>query len=374
MPKEGALQGSCAQELASLAILFLRVFSNLFVECKFLSRKSWPLAGIEILPRALKCIVGACFSSRLAAWVFAPRFRVLEAAAVWKWFNNLERKLDKRKMLRINIDETSLALAPSQPRGNVFSRSRVGPKLHLRARRTCFTHIACVCDRSFLQPLLPQWIVMNEKCCSLAMFELLQAAAPPNIKFVRQKSAWNNAGLCAEYIKALRIALEPHQDDLQVCLLWDACKLHNSRIVLSACRDARFWVVSIPPPTTSKLQILDTHVFAPYKRELAEELQSLRLQKMFDAPELLDYFDCVAKAMRRVFQGSCWSRAFDDNGFGHSQSCLSKRVAQLQMPSMGQEVCSALALADIRLCLARRSAVHLDLLLPFPLVSVRSAL
>ena len=359
--------------LALFAILFLRVFNNLFAECIFSTRKPRPRAGIEILACALKCIVGACFSFCVAAWVFVPRFCVLEAAAVWKWFNNLERKLDKRKMLRINIDETSLALAPRQPRGNVFGRSRVGPKLHLRARRTCFTHIACVCDRSSLQPFLPQWIVMNEKCCSLAMFARLQAAAPPNIQFVRQKSAWNNAGLCAEYVKALRAALEPHLDDLQVCLLWDACKVHNSRIVLSACRGARFWIVSIPPPTTSKLQILDTHVFAPFKRELAEELQSLRLQKAFDDPELLDYFDCVAKAMRRVFQGSCWSRAFDDNGFGDSQSCVSKRVAPLQPARTGQEVCSPLALADIRLCFARRSAVHLDLLLPFPLVSVRAA-
>ena len=171
---------------------------------------------------------------------------------MWTWYNHLESKQGSTGILRISVDETSLPLMPTARRGNVFQHSKVARKITLAAKRTCFTHIACVCDDSEVQPLLPQFFVMNKRACNLRQWEELRASAPPHIVYIRQNSGWSNVDLCAQCVAALRAALEPILSTRQVILLWDAAAIHNSRVVLEACRDARFWVVSVPPSVTSK--------------------------------------------------------------------------------------------------------------------------
>ena len=290
---------------------------------------------------------------------------------MWTWFNHLESKLGSNGILRVSVDETSLPLMPKCRRGNVFEQSRVARKITLAAKRTCFTHIACVCDDSEVQPRLPQFFVMNDRVCTLRRWEELCASAPPHVSYIRQKSGWSNSELCAQYVVALRIALEPILLTRRVVLLWDAATIHNSRAVLEACRDARFWVVSIPPSVTSRLQVLDTHVFAKYKAEVWHELQKQRLRNKFESPDVVVYFECVADAMRKVFQGTSWGKAFDENGFGAAQQCISRRIVDM----LGDSVVStslALSRNDVKLCFSRRSRVHWDLLLPFPLAAVVS--
>ena len=114
--------------------------------------------------------------------------------------------------------------------------------------------------------------------------------------------------------------------------------------------------------------MLDTHVFAKYKLDVWHELQKLRLCKTFESPNIVDYFGCVTRAMRKALQGTSWSKAFDENGFGAAQTRISKRIAGM----MGGSVASTsvtLSRDDVKLCFSRRSRVHWDLLLPFPLVA-----
>ena len=267
------------------------------------------------------------------------------------------------------MDETSLCLVPRQPRGNVFAKSSVSRKASLASRRTCFTHVACVVDEPEIQLIVPQFIIMNERVCRASEFEKLRSALPANFTLLRKKSAWSNSDICSQYVVALRSALEPFVGTHCVCLLWDAAKIHASRKVLSTCRDAGLNVISIPPPTTSKLQVLDTHVFSKYKSQLAEELQCEQLRTNVPVPAIGQFFGCVVRAVGKVFERTTWARAFDDNGFGRRQNAVSRRVRAAL--GGGFPIASHdLSREDVKLCFPKRAHVHWDLLLPFPLIKV----
>ena len=296
-------------------------------------------------------------------------FSVLEAAAVWKWFNAVESHAACKQVLRISVDETSLSLLPKQRRGHVFGKSRCYRKASLSTRRTCFTHLACVVDDPAIQKVIPQFVILNERTCSASQLVAIERALPENFTAVRQKSAWNNNVVCAQFITALGKALAPYLGSHHLVLIWDAAKIHSSRQALGACRDAGLHVISVPPPTTSKLQVLDTHVFSSYKQYLAEELQCVHMAGT-TAPDVEVFFKCVGKAVKNTFEQVAWGKAFDDNGFGQGQRHISKRVRE----ALGQStvVSGSLCRSDVELCFPRKVRIHWDLLLPFPLIHVRS--
>ena len=99
--------------------------------------------------------------------------------------------------LRLNLDETSVCLFQGDAKGHVFANKRQYPDGFVQRaprakRRCCLTHVGLICDRPDLQPLLPQVIIGNERTFPKASFAALQAACPPNVVLVRQKSAWND--------------------------------------------------------------------------------------------------------------------------------------------------------------------------------------
>ena len=58
----------------------------------------------------------------------------------------------------------------------------------------------------------------------------------------------------------------------QVALIFDAATIHIHDSVLRACKAVGFWVVIVPPKTTSVLQPLDVDAFAMYKGCLSRAL------------------------------------------------------------------------------------------------------
>ena len=99
------------------------------------------------------------------AWVSVVR----KASAARQWWNFCRSKVAHGKtVLRINLDETSACVFQGDVKGNVFvsnKRSRDEPmqKISQGRRRCHFTHVGLICDRTDLQPLLPQVIVGNER-------------------------------------------------------------------------------------------------------------------------------------------------------------------------------------------------------------------
>ena len=131
-----------------------------------------------------------------------PRFWYMfvaraQANAFWQWWNFAESRAPAgRTPLRINVDETSVCLVLGVARGNIFFRKRRSPpteepvqRAKRSKRRTCLTHVAFVCDRTDLQPLLPQVLIGNCATFLQRDWAALTAACPANVHLIRQKGA-----------------------------------------------------------------------------------------------------------------------------------------------------------------------------------------
>ena len=259
-------------------------------------------------------------------------FLNLQAFAAWQWWNYCSAQVPAGKtILRINMDETSICLFQGDGKGTVFvdkKRRREEPVQMVPRfkRRCCLTHVAFICDRPDLQPLLPQIIIGNFATFHAADFAMLQSRCPPNVTLVRQKSAWNNDRLCAYIVRRLALALRAHINELQPVLLLDAVRLHTTTAVLAACNGARIWPVLVPARMTWLLQPLDTHAFQTYKAHLRARYQSARADLGAGDLSTSQFLECICAAIRHVLQGTRWDSAFDQDGFGNTQTQLSSFV------------------------------------------------
>lgn len=268
-----------------------------------------------------------------------------------------------KKLLRVNLDETSICLFQGGRAGAVFcskKRYRREPveSASLKKRRTCMTHVALICDDPSLQPVLPQFLLGNEATLPAPQLAALRAACPSNVHIVRQRSAWNDKFVCARVVRTLRAALDPHIADLQPVLLLDTAKIHYTQGVLAACRRAGIWVVMVPPKLTWLLQPLDTNAFYLFKVALKQAYLRARASTADGQTTIADFIPCVCDAIRKVLQGHRWSIAFDGDGFGKRQTQLSSRVIDELQLDGAVEICSARPTLDqLRLCFPRRARI-----------------
>ena len=258
---------------------------------------------------------------------------------MWQWFNFLKEQVPGGKaVLRINMDETSVCLFQGSSKGTVVVRKRkirdqahhgaAAPlepvqKVSRSTRRTCMTHVAFVCDRPDIQPLLPQVVIGNEHTFPAAAFAGLVGSAPKNVHLVRQKSAWNNSALFVLIIKALAGVLAPYLGELQPVFLMDACKVHSTQAVLQACWAGKLWPIFVPARLTWLLQPCDTHAFLRCKEVLKAEYQKARARTADGQLNIGQFLDALYFTVRSTLQGRRWALAFDEDGFGHGQSSLS---------------------------------------------------
>ena len=290
-----------------------------------------------------------------------------KANAVWRWWNYLE-SITTLPLLRVNMDETAICLNQGGGLGNVFARKRplqelVDP-IPAAKRRSYMSHVAFICDRAELQQYMPQVFVGNFATFLQRDMAALLAASLPNVTLIRQKSAWNNAYLCARIVRILRDALAPHAAGLRIVLLLDASKVHLSPPVLSAIRRALIWPVFVPASLTWLLQPLDTHAFSLFKHVLRIEYQRMRGVRAGGRLSMVDFLHCVQEAVRRVLNGRVWGPAFDGDGYGRRQAQLSLRVvAQVGADALDIPT-SRPSDEQIRLCLPRGSRVPVASLLP----------
>ena len=250
---------------------------------------------------------------------------------MWQLWNYVEAAAppDKR-ILRINLDETSVCLHQQSPRGTLCVSRKVANGLSRnvpRAHRRCyFSVVAIICDDVDVQRVLPQFLIGS--CSTLKQGDVkeLRSVVSPNLRIVRQKSAWNDQRLMVEILRDVRACLAPFMGAFQPVFTWDAARQHTTPLVFSTARRCGMWPLTIPSKLTWLLQPLDTHAFAGFKRKLSELDQS-------QCTELLGCEVGVRALVRRVsivvnseILESSWARAFDSNGLGHLQSRVSDRV------------------------------------------------
>ena len=268
-------------------------------------------------------------------------------------------------VLRVNLDETAVCLYPGRAQGAVFvSRKRQregGQRIATWKRRCCLTHVAVVCDRAELQAQMPQFIIGNERTFLVRDLGALRRACPPNVTLVRQKSAWNNAEVTAQIVRALAAvahSLEARLGKVQVVLVLDAARIHYAPAALRACRASGVWLVVVPAKMTWLLQPLDTHAFALYKAWLKQAYQRARMTSSSASGDLhmSEFLPCVYGAIRHVLQGRRWDFAFERDGLGARQAQLGIRVRQRLALQGGVDVSTERPTDDqVRACLPRRA-------------------
>ena len=277
-----------------------------------------------------------------------------EAFACWQFFNYAEAEAGRRgrTLLRINLDETAVCLYPGRGRGAVFLtkkhlRDGGGQQVPRWKRRCNMTHIAVLCDRPDVQAVLPQFIVANERTLPARSLAALLHQCPPNVRLLRQASAWNTHALAARVIREVAAAIASQETvldlhDVQVVFVMDCAKIHLHETVLRACKAARFWLIFVPPRMTPYLQPLDTHVFSVYKAILLVAYANARIRSRSQSGDLAidEYLVCLFEAVR-VLSDRAWTAAFDQDGLGLQQVALRASLRrQLQLDGAAIAVAS----------------------------------
>ena len=260
---------------------------------------------------------------------------------MWQWWNFSEGQCSDKPVLRINLDETACRLHYDQKRGLAVIRERAlirGRKTEIvqdvsrQKLRGCFTHVAMICDDESLQPRLPQIFIGNEHIFAQRVVEATQPGLARNILLWRRKSAWVQQSTMAEVVRALAAALGPDLGGRRVFLLFDACRVHMDRGFLRACAARGVLVHYVPASLTWRLQPLDTHAFSRFKIVIGCEYRREVMRNR--QCELSAMLRIVAYAVRKVFQGTHWSHAFDSNGFGQRQARVRETIlGQLEWES-----------------------------------------
>ena len=285
-----------------------------------------------------------------------------QARAAWQWWSYCRSQIPPAKTaLRVNMDETAICLFQGGGRGNIFV-SKADPRAFQnvpRGRtREFMTHIAFICDDPRVQAHLPQILVANEHTLRVRDMAALQAGLPANVRLLRRKSAWNDAGLCAQTIRWLRDALMPFTDSRQVLLLFDAHRVHTAPRVFAACTACNVWPVLVPAKATWLMQPLDTHAFLAYKIRLQGACQEARLATPSGEMNLLEVIPCVCRAVREVLEGRSWAHAFDRDGFSAGQTGVSDRVLTgLQQSAPLDIPHTKPSLDQVKLCFPKRAKV-----------------
>ena len=294
----------------------------------------------------------------------------LEVFSVWQWWNYLCSQIPVGKTaLRINLDETAICLFQGDGKGNVFM-SKTCPSAPVqdvpRRRRRCFlTHVALVCDRTDIQPLLPQVLIANEATFPAGLMPALRAACPANVFLVRQKSSWNNSDLCSQIMRWLGLALLPFRGTLQPVLLLDAVRIHTTPQVLRACVACQIWPLVVPAKTTWLMQPLDTHAFLAFKAHLRNSYQQARVAADVADLDIARFLQCVYDSIRAVLQGQRWLPAFADNGFSDGQNGTRGSIKRQLQVDVNVAVVIPMGrptLEQLQSCFPRRSTIPTALL------------
>lgn len=259
------------------------------------------------------------------------------------------------------MDETAICVFQGGGKGNIFVR-RTDPmavqNVTRGQRRTYFTHVAFICDQPELQPLLPQVLVGNEHTFQAGQMAAMQAACPPNVQLIRQRSSWNNSALCARIIRRLGETLSPYSATHQPILLFDAHRVHLTKEVFDACAAAGVWPVVVAAKMTAVLQPLDTHAFLLYKIHIQQAYQRARLGTADGTMTVADVLPCVCDAIRHVLQGNRWEHAFDRDGFGRGQGDISNRVkASLDIDAPPMIPAGRPTLEQLKVCFPKRASI-----------------
>lgn len=269
--------------------------------------------------------------------------------------------------LRLNLDETAVrfyykprkGLVCLSPQRRKAGGCKVTQHASLAQQRKALSHIAVICDDAAIQPLIPQFILGNERVLPAAVLEGLQASLPSNIKVLRLKSSWNNTTVMKAVLKVLGESLKPFMKDRQPILLMDACSVHFAARVLQMAATQKLWPCFVPAQLTWLLQPLDTDCFSSYKQLLRATYRGI-ISKSQPRHELdaASVVKSISVVCRTVLQGRDWSQIFAKNGFADKQKHVRATIlTALQLAAISDVNSSLPSLADLQECFPHNTCI-----------------
>lgn len=291
----------------------------------------------------------------------APPPPPCKADASFQWSNYCHSEVPAgKKVLRVNIDETSVCLF-QRGRGTVFLAKRSPMAVQsasLNQQRTYLSHVAMICDDPVIQRVLPQVIIANEHTMTAGQYATLRGECPAPCRLLRRKSAWVDIPLFAQIIGWLAAALAPFLGAYPPIVYFDAHKVHLSPSIFRACARGKLWAIVVAASTTWLMQPLDTHAFAPYKCCLRKAYQRNRIQSAGGAIGVGMLLASIYTAIKDVLEARDWASAFDRDGFAPAQVGISPRVLEHLGAALPLGVPSTRpTLEQLRRCWPRRQLV-----------------
>ena len=244
-----------------------------------------------------------------------------EVCAVLQWFAWLRRECPHgKKILRLNLDESSVKLFMPYGRGHIVSlgaraKRRVKQPASRKEMRLCVTFVGIICDEPSIQPQIPQIILGSERALTQRLLRELRPRLRSNVCLLRAKNGWMTAQLMAKLMTLLGEKLAALLLEYQPIMLMDAYSAHLSPMVLRAAARAHIWLVVIPAKMTGLLQPLDTHVFYKFKMYLRQKFMECATQSATGRVPVESVIMATNDAVRYILQRFDWSKAFEENGF-----------------------------------------------------------
>ena len=238
-----------------------------------------------------------------------------------------------RRLVRVNLDESSVALFPEQRQGIVFLSSRrprfqAPPRMNVTRGilRTNLTYVAFATDDEELQEQLPNILIGNENTFPAGRFETLYAAAPDNFYLIRKKKAWNNTDVMLQIVRLLARIRSGLRANPFLLLVLDTAYCHINREVLAVCMTNDIFPLIVPACTTWLLQPLDVYVFRIFKQKLLQEIAS-RLARRCLIPGNIELFlEAFYSVASEVFHRRRWPDIFLKCGIGKQQADTSAYI------------------------------------------------
>ena len=283
-----------------------------------------------------------------------------QVQAVWQWYNYLTAAVPAgKRVLRLNLDETSLCLHQARPQGIICldrkrCRSLAQPVPHAKRRRY-MSYISIICDSETIQRILPQFLIGNAATLKHSDMPEFVSKLSPNVRLWRRKSAWVNERAMLDILRHLHAALLPFLGDHQPILMFDAAPPHTTPLVFRLARRLQIWPLTIPAKSTWLVQPLDTHGFLRFKRNLQQLHLVAQISSVDGEAKLVDFLQCVCAAIGEEIAHRSWGHAFERNGFGELQAGISERIrAELGLDGSAACASECPTLEQVAYCFPKR--------------------
>ena len=236
-------------------------------------------------------------------------------------------------MVLVNIDETPI-YKQLQPRKGYVIRTETRnnrlcyARVPLRDRRGQATLVGCIVNDPVLQRKMPQFLFTNDRLVTAAEKEKLATLAAP-IRWVKGSKGWVTASamnmLCTAYRKAVR----SERPKAEIVLFMDCATIHTAENVLMHCSRLGLHPCLIPGGMTHLCQPLDTHVFASFKKNLADLQEKSRGEHPLGILAGSQWIEVLCRSIKSTIVEKDWSTAFSDNGLSVLFDCMRPRLMQL---------------------------------------------